>query len=143
MNTNTKKRNFFRFLSNGRRHELMRSLVRIGDLVKIRDWGGIYDSYVNAFETFTGKSDKPYYCDYQNRNSIIGNKNKLFKVIDIAEHGTFDGEMLFYVIDNERRGAVMGSKYLIPHKVYPLRPGESYDTVTPIKRIKNISYERD
>ena len=136
VNTNTKKCNFFRFLSNGRNHKVMRSLVRVGDLVKIKNWGGIYSLYTNAFETFTGKSDKPYYCNYRNRKSAIGNKNKLFKVIDIAEHGTFDGEMLFYVIDNERRGAVVSSKYLIPHKVYPLRPGESYDTVTSIKRIK-------
>ena len=54
--------------------------------------------------------------------------------MDVAEHESFDGEMLCYIIDNERRGAVVGADYLKPHKVYPLRSGESYD-ITP-KRIK-------
>ena len=125
-----KKDKKFSYIS--RSHAIKNYPFRVGDLVKVKSWGGIYDSYTNAFETFTGKCDRPYYCNYRIRRNCIN--NRLFKIIDVAEHGTFGDTILCYIIDNERRGAVIGADYLLPHKVYPLRNGESY--YVELKRIK-------
>ena len=105
---------------------------RVGDLVMIKDWGGIYDFYQSAFVHFTGSNNTPYYCDYHNRNIPF---NKLFKVMDIAEHGSFH-DILCYVIDNERRSAVIEASYLKPFKVYPLRQGEKSEI--KLKKIQQI-----
>ena len=105
---------------------------RVGDLVMIKDWGGVYDFYQAAFMHFTGSKDTPYYCCYFNRNIP---SNKLFKVVDIAEHGSFH-DIICYVIDNERRSAVIEISYLKPFKIYPLRQGEKSEI--RLKKIQQI-----
>ncbi|MBO6252974.1 MAG: hypothetical protein J6O49_04890 [Bacteroidaceae bacterium] len=105
---------------------------RVGDLVMIKDWGGIYDFYQSAFVHFTGSKKSLHYCYYHNRNIP---SNKLFKVMGIAEHGSFH-DILCYIIDNERRGAVIEASYLKPFKVYPLRQGEKSEI--KLKKIQQI-----
>lgn len=101
---------------------------RVGDLVKVKNWGCRYTTYTNAFETLTGKRETPFYCNPKNDRTLVTlSPNKLFKVVSAAEHESSKGDILFYIIDNERKGAVIGGWGLKPHKVYPLREGESYD----------------
>ena len=108
---------------------------RVGDLVKVTDWGGSYTSYTGAFKYFKILNENgivrfPYYAIYSDRRP----PNRAFKILDIAEHESFDGEFLFYIKDNENREAVVGGDYLIPLKTFPLRPGETKEI--KIKRIK-------
>ena len=107
---------------------------RVGDLVKVTDWGGSYCHYTDAFKCFkilneNGSIMFPYYAIHNDRPP----HNRAFKILDIAEHESFDGEFLFYIKDNENREAVVGGEYLIPLKTFPLRPGETKEI--KIKRI--------
>ena len=94
---------------------------RPGDLVKITDWGGRYEYYESAFMHFTGSKKKPYYSEANAKLPEL--RKRLFKVVDIAEHGIFE-QVVCYLIDNEGRGAVMSSYALEPFKVCPLRENE-------------------
>lgn len=94
---------------------------RPGDLVKITDWGGRYEYYESAFMHFTGSKKKPYYSEANAKLPEL--RKRLFKVVDIAEHGIFE-QIVCYLIDNEGKGAVMSSYALEPFKVYPLRENE-------------------
>lgn len=124
----------FNYIYDGR--EIGKLPFRPGDLVRVKDWGGIYDMYTSAFIHFgfeVGK--KPYYCNFSwcDRPKCT---TRLFKVIDVAKHSYFSDILVVYIIDNENRGAIITGSYLKPFKVYPLRRGESNEI--KIERIKQI-----
>lgn len=94
---------------------------RVGDLVKISDWGGIYVCFTKANDALLGKDSKPYY------NYELGCKSprdRLFKIIKFGLHP--DGRsVVFAVKDIENKTAVMSSTALEPFLTYPLKVGES------------------
>ena len=94
---------------------------RAGDLVKIKNWGGIYECFTMANDVLLGEDNRPYY-NYQ-----LGTKsprNRLFKIIKFALHP--DGHSIVFAIkDIENKTAVISSIALEPFLTYPLKVGES------------------
>lgn len=127
--------NFTYKFSNGAEETLP---FRTGDLVQIRNSGGIYPSYISAFIHFTGSTSIPYYCKSNNSFALSTNRNRLFKVMGIAEHNVWN-RLVCYLIDNEKRGVVIESDSVKPFKVYPMREGEN----EKIKLKKIEEYEAD
>ena len=94
---------------------------RAGDLVKIKDWGGIYECFTKANDALLGEDNKPYYC-YE-----LGSKsprNRLFKIINFGLHPS-GRSIVFAIKDIENKTAVMSSTALEPFLTYPLKVGES------------------
>jgi len=112
---------------------------RAGDFVVIKDWGGIYDLYSDAFRHFYGSPDPPYYAvnRHMRTSDILGKRR--FRVVAVAEHSDFDFEIVCYLKDMTGASCVMGIEYLAPVKVYPLRPGETYDI--KLDKIRNTFRE--
>lgn len=107
---------------------------RPGDFVRVRNWGGVYGSYISAFKHFNGSTETPFYCRYSNyRNN---QHTRLFKLMKVAEHTNYSGRVICYIIDNEKRGAVIDCDSLIPFKTFPLRPGELNEI--KLEKIKQI-----
>ena len=127
--------NFTYTFSNGGEGTLP---FRTGDLVQIKSSGGIYPSYISAFVHFTGSTAIPYYCKDSNSFVLHANRNRLFKVMGIAEHNIWN-KLVCYLIDNEKRGVVIEGTSVKPFKVYPLREGEN----EKIKLKKIEVYEAD
>jgi hypothetical protein len=109
---------------------------RVGDIVRVANWGQVYSSYTNAFRYFTNSSDKPYYScndfNIEKRRREDG-KKQLFKIIKIAEHEQH-GFILCYIQDRARRGVVIGPEGLKLVKQFPLRKNETINIV--LKKIK-------
>jgi len=109
---------------------------RVGDIVRVTNWGEVYPSYIEAFRYFTNSSDIPYYsCDdfyAQKRRREDGDK-QLFKIIKIAEHGEFK-DILCYIQDRAKRGVVIGQKGLKLVKQFPLRKNETINII--LEKIK-------
>ena len=125
--------NFTYRFSNGAEETLP---FRTGDLVQIKSSGGIYPSYISAFVHFTGSTAIPYYC--KDKNNFALPTTRLFKVMGIAEHNTWN-QLVCYLIDNEKRGVIIEGASVKPFKVYPLRGGEN----EKIKLEKIKTYEAD
>lgn len=124
----------FKFIShNG---DINKLPFRVGDFVTINDWGGQYDTYTGAFVHFYGSTTSPYYSHRDNQKKEILGKRK-FRVMAVAEHGSFSSEVLCYLKDVTGAGCIMEGNYLTPVKVFPLRPGESCEIkLDKIKRIR-------
>ena len=121
--------NFTYTFSNGVEETLP---FRTGDLVQIKNNGGIYPAYISAFVHFTGSTSIPYYCESKNNFALPA--TRLFKVMGIAEHNAWN-QLVCYLIDNEKRGVVIDGVSVKPFKVYPLREGE--DKKIKLKKIED------
>jgi len=110
---------------------------RVGDIVRVTDWGAVYSTYITAFCYFTNSSDKPYYsCDdfyIEKRRREDGDK-QLFKIVKVAEHGYGNGDIVCYIQDRARRGVVIGPEGLKLVKQFPLRKNETINIV--LEKIK-------
>ena len=109
---------------------------RVGDIVKVKDWGESYSSYEDAFVHFTGKRQAPYYSNFlhwQDEEDARENTSN-FKIIGIAEHGHIKRYIIAYIQDRVGRGQVIGLEGLELVKQLPLRIGEG--TVIKLEKIK-------
>ena len=109
---------------------------RVGDIVRVTDWGESYSSYTEAFAFLTGSREIPYYsfggCCVEEGRREEGDK-QLFKIIKIAEHGQH-GFILCYIQDRAKRGVVIGPKGLELVKQFPLRKNETINII--LEKIK-------
>ena len=134
MNTTIK----FTYVSSDGRRELGKFPYRVGDYVKVCDWGCMYSNYFCAFMFFGLKNPdggirRPFYSDHDT-SQRCRTQDRIFKIMDIAEHQTFEGRTLFLIKDNQNQEAVVGEDALKPFKVYPLRDNET--KIVEIKKIK-------
>lgn len=106
---------------------------RVGDIVKVKNWGSSYNSYKDAFLHFTSKLKPPYYSKLENELDARENANE-FKIIGVAEHGYFDREIIAYIQDRMYRDQVIGLEGLKLVKQLPLRIGET--TTIKLEKIK-------
>lgn len=111
---------------------------RVGDIVKVKNWGNSYDSYKEAFLHFTSKFEPPYYSSFLHREDELYARKKAsnFKIIGVAEHGCFNRNIIAYIRDRTGRGQVIGLEGLKLVKQMPLRIGEK--TVIKLEKIKEI-----
>jgi len=109
---------------------------RIGDIVRVRDWGDVYPRYIEAFRYFTNSSDFPYYSPGSfkktEKRRQEGDK-QLFKIIKIAEHER-DKSILCYIQDRFKHGVVIAQEGLKLVKQFPLRKNETNNII--LKKIK-------
>lgn len=103
---------------------------RVGDIVKIYDWGESYSAYTSAFVHFTSKRQPPYYSNHINERKNASE----FKIIGVAEHSRNKRCILAYIQDRIGRGQVIGLKGLKLVKQMPLRIGEK--TTIKLEKIK-------
>lgn len=110
---------------------------RVGDIVKVKDWGESYSSYKRAFEYFTGSTNHPYYSSFLNWNKEKEERENAgeFKIIGVAEHGIHCRNTVSYIRDRMGRGQVIGLEGLELVKQLPLRIGEK--TVIKLEKIKS------
>lgn len=109
---------------------------RVGDIVKVKNWGDSYSSYRDAFVHFTGKCQAPYYSNFlpwEVEKDARENAGE-FKIIGVAEHGQNKHYILAYIQDRMGRGQVIGLEGLELVKQLPLRIGET--TVIKLEKIK-------
>lgn len=109
---------------------------RVGDIVRVTNWGDVYPRYTKAFFYFTNSYDAPYYSSHvfhlEERKLEEGDK-QLFKIIEIAEHE--GGEyLLCYIQDRAKRGMVIGIEGIELVKQFPLRKNETINII--LKKIK-------
>lgn len=128
----------FTYISKRGHRKLGNFLYRVGDYVKVRDWGSIYSTYFDAFMFFglknpDGRIREPFYSNPHTSHRCRA-QNRIFKIMDIAEHETYGGGILFLIKDNQNQEAVVSEEGLMPFKVYPLRDNET--KIVEIKRIK-------
>lgn len=109
---------------------------RVGDIVRVKNWGEVYSTYFKAFAFLTGSREPPYYsCNdlyIEKRRREDGDK-QLFKIVKVAEHGEFPC-ILFYIQDRAKRGVVIDPKGLKLVKQFPLRKNETINIV--LEKIK-------
>ena len=110
---------------------------RVGDIVRVTNWGQSYTRYIEAFAFLTGSMEAPYYSSdsfslYEERIREDGDK-QLFKIVKVAEHGDFE-QILFYIQDRAKRGVVIGPEGLKLVKQFPLRKNETINIV--LEKIK-------
>jgi hypothetical protein len=99
---------------------------RVGDIVRVTDWGYCYSSYTKAFVFLTGSRETPYYSFYKREQE--GDK-QLFKIINIAEHELMNGDIVCYIQDRLKRGVVIAPEGLKLVKQFPLRKNETINIV--------------
>lgn len=110
---------------------------RVGDIVKVNDWGESYSAYEDAFVHFTGKCQPPYYSNFlhwQDEKDARENAGD-FKIIGVAEHGMNRDCVLAYIQDRVGRGQVIGLEGLELVKQLPLRIGEK--TAIKLEKLKS------
>lgn len=112
---------------------------RVGDIVKVKDWGGSFSSYKDAFVHFTGKCQAPYYSNFLHwKDEKYARENAgEFKIIGVAEHGKKNAlkrYVIAYIQDRIGRGQVIDLEALELVKQFPLRIGEK--TVIKLEKIK-------
>lgn len=109
---------------------------RVGDIVRVTNWGNSYPCYKEAFAFFTGSWEKPYYScdnfDIEKRRREDGDK-QLFKIKKIAEH-ELDESILCYIQDRAKHGVVINTEGLELVKQFPLRKNETINIV--LEKIK-------
>lgn len=109
---------------------------RVGDIVKVKNWGESYSTYKDAFVHFTGKCQAPYYSNLYWQDEKDARKNAGdFKIIGVAEHGTNKHYIIAYIRDRVGRDQVIGLEGLQLVKQLPLRIGEK--TVIKLEKIKS------
>lgn len=109
---------------------------RVGDIVKVKNWGESYTMYKDAFVHFTGKCQTPYYSNFSRwKDEKNARENASdFKIIGVAEHGQIKHYAIAYIQDRLGRGQVIGLEGLGLVKQLPLRIGEK--TVIKLEKIK-------
>lgn len=113
---------------------------RVGDIVRVKDWGESYTSYKDAFVHFTGKCQPPYYSNFLHWQDEEAEREAAgdFKIIGVAEHGynKYKHYVIAYIQDRLGRGQVIGLEGLELVKQLPLRIGEK--TVIKLEKIKKV-----
>ncbi len=96
---------------------------RVGDVVKVNDFGATYTGWVGANLHFTNKAMSPFYsiC-FDKRDTNIP-----FKIKGIISHPNYR-RVVCYLEDRDKNGIIIGAQALRVVKQYPLRKGES-DTI--------------
>ena len=140
MNTNIE----FTYIASDRYRELGKFPYRVGDYVKVRNWGSIYSTYSGAFMFFglrnpDGRIREPFYSNHYTSQRCRA-QDRIFKIMGIAEHETFPDRILFLIKDNQNQEALVDHNGLKPFKTYPLRDNET--NIVKINRIGH-SYERN
>jgi len=111
---------------------------RVGDIVKVKDWGKSYSSYKGAFKYFTGSTNPPYYSssflNWDKEKEERENAGE-FKIIGVAEHSMNCRETVSYIRDRIGRGQVIGLEGLELVKQLPLRIGEK--TIIKLEKLKS------
>ena len=110
---------------------------RVGDIVKVKDWGESYSSYKGAFKYFTGSTNHPYYSSFFNPHKEEEERENAgeFKIIGVAEHGMHCRDTVSYIRDRMGRGQIIGLEGLELVKQLPLRIGET--TVIKLEKLKS------
>ena len=85
---------------------------RVGDIVKVKDWGESYSSYKDAFVHFTRSTNPPYYSSFLDWHKEEEEREKAdkFKIIGVVEHCLHSRQILAYIQDRMGRGQVIGLK---------------------------------
>lgn len=101
---------------------------RVGDVVKVNDFGATYTGWAGANLHFTNKRTSPFYsvC-YDKRDTNIP-----FKIKGIISHPNFR-RVICYLEDRNKNGIIIGAEALRVVRQYPLRKGES--NVIQLKKI--------
>lgn len=116
---------------------------RVGDIVRVTDWGEVYPRYFEAFRYFTKSSDYPYYsssCFEEKEKRREDGDKQLFKIIKIAQHKQ-DESILCYIQDRFKHGVVIGRAGLKLVKQFPLRKNETINIV--LERISQLPPPKD
>lgn len=109
---------------------------RVGDIVRVKDWGESFSTYEDAFVHFTGKCQPPYYSNFLHWQDEETEREAAsdFKIISVAEHGQYKYYIVAYIRDRLGRGQVIGLGGLELVKQMPLRIGET--KVIKLEKIK-------
>ena len=109
---------------------------RVGDIVRVEDWGESFSCYKDAFVHFIGKCKQPYYSSFLRSEDEERERKSAgeFKIIGIAEHGHNHRFILSYIKDRMGRGQVIDLDGLSLVKQMPLRIGE--ETTIKLEKIK-------
>lgn len=92
---------------------------RVGDIVKIPDWGQQYPTYKSAFKYFTNSTNPTYFATHYDEIARKG----LFKIRGMALHAN-QASLLVYVKDIQGQDAVIDAEGIKLIRQYPLRKGE-------------------
>ena len=111
----------FTYLLEG--YNKMEFPFRVGDVVKVNNFGATYTGWVGANLHFTNKSKSPFYSSYHNKRDT----NIPFKIKGIISHPNFR-RVVCYLEDRDKNGIIIGAQALRVVRQYPLRKGES-DTI--------------
>lgn len=113
---------------------------RIGDIVRLYDWGEVYCNYKEGFEYFNHSRVCPYYCGGNGTEDssytdylIRKNKRVNFKIIGMAIHPD-KRTILAYLRDRCKRDVLTSINGCILIKQYPLRKNEK--TEITLKQLK-------
>ena len=105
---------------------------RIGDIVKVIDFGRSYSDCTAINKAFLGIKDNVFYNSSKGRK--FRSDKTLFKIKDVKLHPYDNTEIICYIIDREKKGLIIGSDGIRVVKQFPLRNKEKKNIV--IKRIK-------
>jgi hypothetical protein len=110
---------------------------RVGDIVKVKNWGESYSSYKGAFKYFTGSTNPPYYSSFLDWNKEKEERENAgeFKIIGVAEHSMHCRDTVSYIRDRIGRGQIIGLEGLELVKQLPLRIGEK--TTIKLEKLKS------
>lgn len=110
---------------------------RVGDIVKVKNWGDSYSSYKGAFKYFTRSTNPPYYSSFLNWDKEKEERENAreFKIIGVAEHSMHCRDTVSYIRDRMGRGQIIGLEGLELVKQMPLRIGEK--TTIKLEKIKS------
>ena len=132
--SNPKAKEVFIYHKNSGRTDYLP--FRVGDIVRVTNWGATYSTYTKAYIYFTNNMNTPYYCgmttEINKRRKEDGDK-QCFKIINIAEHGQ-GKDIVCYIQDRAKRGVVIGPEGLKLVKQFPLRKNETINIV--LEKIK-------
>ena len=134
----------FTYVASDGSREFGKFPYRVGDYVKVCNWGSHYSTYPRAYMFFglvnpDGRIRDPFYSDHY-KSYRCRKENRIFKIMGIAEHETFHDRILFLIKDNQNQEALVDNNGLKPFKTYPLRDNET--NIVKINRIGH-SYERN
>lgn len=94
---------------------------RIGDIVRVRNYGAAYSYWGIGNLYFTGDVRNPFYNEYwDSRNSKL-----LFKIKKMAFHMYDLHGVICYAEDREKKGIIINAKALEVVRQFPLRKDEN------------------
>lgn len=103
-----------------------KSAIRVGDFVKIKDYGQIYSTYYMAFLYFWGNTES--YRPNLNNKELFAAHNKLWKVEKLAFHGRYIiNDLLAYVKDRNNNKMVISVDGLKIFKTFHKRSYEKIE----------------